>query len=665
MLKTFVTFIFFILLPWYLVGQDFAFGSITPEEIKLAKNDLDSFSNAAVLNEYGKAFMVYNEARGYTELIVDYHVRIKLFNRDGYRYADIELPAYRDESGERTDALLEIKAVTINIVDGRVVSIPLEKDRIYKENMSKYLTLTKFTFPDLQDGSIIEYSYRLISPHIFNFKTWHLQDDIPKINSLFEAIIPAVYTYNVTLRGPYPLTTQDAKLNRGAFRIAGRDIDCSHMTYGMRRIPAFVAEDYMTAASNFKSAIYFELSDIYRLNGANLKITKEWRNVDHELATDARFGGQMKRDQVFKSMLPQILEGTTDDLGKAKALYHYIQQNIKWNRYLGKYSENGFKDALEHRSGNTGDINLALIAGLSAAGLDAEAVILSTRDNGLVNDVHPVLSNFNYVVAKVNIGDNYYLLDATDPLLPFGLLPLHCINGKARVINLKKPSYWIEPTSSQKSTIRYTLMAELLPDGTLKGQLMSQSLGYAAHRKRRELADYNTVEEYMEHRNEQLPGFHMIACEIDGKEDLEVPLTERYEVEMKLYDSLVAETVFFNPFFLNRIGKNPFNLDERTYPVDLGAAREDRVVMTIKLPDGYVLRSKPEDCNLTLEDNGGRYVTQTLLAGNTFSFSQLLTLNHTTYPPESYFALKELFGRIIRQEKIDVVFNKITEVTDR
>src|SRR5690606_22089038 len=127
-----------------------------------------------------------------------------------------------------------------------------------------------------------------------------------------------------------------------------------------------------------------------------------------------------------------------------------------------------------------------------------------------------------------------------DPLLPFGLLPLHCINGKARVINLKKPSYWIELTSSQKSIVRYTLMAELFPNGILKGQLITQSLGYAAHRKRRELAEYTTVEEYIEHRNEQLIGFDMLAGEIDGREDVDVPLTERYEVEMKLYDSLAS-----------------------------------------------------------------------------------------------------------------------------
>ncbi len=662
MIKTYVTLACFVLLQSSLFAQDFEFGSLTAEDIKLSKNDLDSFSNAAVLNEYGKAMMVYNDTKGITELIMDYHVRIKIFNRDGYKHADIVIPTYRDDTGERVEELSDIKVTTINIINGRIVSIPLDKNQLFKENATKYLTNNKFTFPDLQDGSIVEYSYRLISPHIFNYRTWYLQDDIPKISSTFEATIPGMYTYNVILRGPYPLTTQDAKLDRGCFRIAGRDIDCSRITYGMRNIPAFVAEDHMTAASNFKSAIYFELSDIYRLNGANMKITKEWRDVDRELINNADFGGQMKRDNVFKSLLPAILKEAPDDLSKAKALYQYIQKNIRWNQYIGKYSENNIKNALERRSGNVGDINLALIAGLLAAGLDAEAVILSTRDNGMVNDIHPVLSDFNYVVAKVNIDDKYYLLDASDPLLPFGLLPLHCINGKARVMNLKKPSYWIELQASQKSITHYTLTAELSADGMLKGKLVTFSAGYAAYNKRRNIGKYNTVAEYIEHIDEQMPRISILSGEIGGVELVEQALIESYEVEMKLYENLDVPEFFFNPFFINMIGKNPFNLDERTYPVDMGAASEERVQLTIKLPGSYEIKSKPDDYSLAIENSGGRYLTQTKLTnGDTFTFSQLLTFNQAIYPPETYFSLKELFSRMIQHEKIDVVLRKAEE----
>ena len=658
MIKTCLAVAFSVFLSGYTYSQDFAFGSPTAADRKLAKNDLDSFSNAAVLNEYGKAYMVFDDTRGYTLLVVDYHVRIKVFNSDGYRHATVVIPAHRDESGERADVISEVKAVTINEENGRLVTVPLDKSQLFTEEINKYLTHTKFTFPNLQDGSIIEYSYQLRSPRIFNFHTWQLQDDIPKVNSLFEAIIPGLYTYNVTLRGPYALDKKDAKLNRGAFRIAGRNIDCSHMTYGMEDIPAFVSEDYMTAPSNFKSAIYFELSDMYRLNGANIKITKEWKDVDRELLTHADFGRQMKRDNAFKTILPTILADTMDDLGKAKAIYGYIQRHIKWNRYLGKYTETGVNNALGRGSGNIGDINLALVAGLRAAGLDGEAVILSTRDNGMVNDVHPVLSDFNYVVAKVNIGDTYYLLDASDPLLPFGLLPLHCINGKARVVNLKEPSYWIVPESSQKSTTQYMLGAKLGDDGVLRGELTTRSYGYAAWRKRKELANYNTSEEYIEQRDEKLTGFQIMAGEIIGDTDLERPFVERYDITVKLYDTLGGKELFLNPFFINRITNNPFNLDERTYPVDMGATSEQRVLVTIELPEAYEMVSKPDDYNMVLENGGGRYLTKTALSGHILTFSQLLALNHATYPPESYFALKEFFSRIIQQEKIDVVLRR-------
>lgn len=661
MLKTYLTSAFFLLLHGYLHAQDFNFGSLMPDDLKLTKHDLDSFSNAAVLNEYGKAYMVYDDGKGSTDLIFEYHARIKIFNRAGYENADIIIPLYNDESGEWKDELTDLKAVTINLVDGRVISTPLDKGQVFKEKASRYRTNMKFTFPDLRDGSIVEYSYRLRSPDIFNFRTWQLQEGIPKVASTFEAIIPALYTYNATLRGPLALTVQDAKLDRGAFRIAGRDIDCSRMTYGMRNIPAFIEEDYMTAATNFKSAIYFELSDIYKLNGANIKITKEWRDVDRELMTHPDFGGQLKRDNVFEKILPSVLEGSTDDLSKAKAMYRYIQRNIKWNRYLGKYSENNIKNALERRTGNIGDINLALVTALRAAGLDAEAVILSTRENGVVNDVHPVLSDFNYVVAKVNIGGDYHLLDASDPLLPFGLLPLHCINGKARVVPSKKPSYWIEPRAAIRSVTQYLFTGELQPDGTLRGELKIRSQGYAAHQKRREMANYNSVEEYVEHVDEIQTDFDLLKGEVSGLDAIDEPLTETFDLEKKLYDSLSASAFFFNPFFLHRIGKNPFNLDERTYPVDMGTASEQRVALRIKLPGGYILKSKPDDYALALENNGGRYLTKSELLGDTFSFSQLLSLNQAVYPPESYFALKEFFSRIIQQEKIDIVFQPQVE----
>nr|WP_068892933.1 DUF3857 domain-containing protein [Pedobacter panaciterrae] len=641
---------------FYSHAQNFEYAKITGSDIELKNTRIDSNANAMVIREFGNAAVQLDNTTGKTYIDFEYHVRIKIFNKEGFNHGNIVIPLriYREEE----DEIQELKATTINFINGQLVSTELDKKKVFTEKKNKYVSLTKFTMPNLMDGSIIEYSYRLRSPSIFNFKTWEFQSDIPKLHSEYIANIPAIYNYNVSLRGVQKLAKQNAELKSDCLRIGGNKIDCSKMTYIMKDVPALIEEDYMTAPSNFKSAIYFELSDYVLLNGGKKSITKTWKDVDYELNSEKAFGAQMKRKDVFKELMPQILGKATDDLSKAKAIYAYIGKNIKMNGFIGIYSENTIKTALEKHSGNTADINLALIAALSAADLDAEAVILSTRANGVVNNLYPVISDFDYVVAKVNIGDKSYLLDATQPLLPFGLLPLHCINGNGRVINLKKPSYWYELKASQKESTKYVLNAELTADGKLKGNLTTYSLGYAALKKRQRIIAANSVDEYVEKLDEQMPGISILKHSIENVDSLDNPLVEQYEIEMKVFDNLNADQSYFNPFFIDRISKNPFNLNERTYPVDLGAAREERISMIIKLPANISVVDKPKDMSMALENNGGKYISSTAVQDDAFVFNQMLQFNKPIYESDEYLSLKEFYSRIIQSQKTDIVFKK-------
>src|SRR5690606_39369686 len=119
------------------------------------------------------------------------------------------------------------------------------------------------------------------------------------------------------------------------------------------------------------------------------------------------------------------------------------------------------------------------------AGINTEAVLLSTRENGIVNKIYPVVSDFDYVIAKANIGNESYLLDATDPLLPFGLLPLRCINDQGRVVSLDKPSYWIDLKASQKETKIYNLNLTLAEDEKIHDTATIFSAGYEELKKQK------------------------------------------------------------------------------------------------------------------------------------------------------------------------------------
>jgi len=645
------------LLPFFAIGQEFNFGEITAEEQAFEKNQIDSNANAVFLNEYGTTRFSYDSETGRMKLIYNYHARVKIFNKAGFEAANVVIPLHKTGTqNDQMEFLSDLNASTFNLQDGRYVETSMSNKAIFTEEKSRYLRLSKFTLPNVRENSIIEYQYTIETPYVFNFRSWQFQSEYPKLNSTYIAFIPGNYKYNVSLRGYYPLTENKAELSTGCLRVSGKDMDCSKMMYNMKKVPAFVEEDYMTSPNNYKSAIYFELSEVYYLNGSVQKYTKTWRDVEIELTSNKEFGSQMKRKDVFKEIVPNITAGLAD-LEKAKAVFDYVKKQVKWNNYYGKYSETSVKEVVEKRSGNVADINFALISALAAADLDVEAVILSTRDNGVVNKLYPVLSDFNYVVAKVNINGESYLLDATEPLTPFGLLPLRCINDQGRVISLKKPSYWIDLKASKRSSTTHSLIGKMTEDGKIQAKIISHTIGFSAMNIRKEIKRYSSIEEYVEKLDERLSNIKIKQFKISNLDSVENALTEEYEVEFTVNNTEQTGN-YFNPFFINPIRKNPFKLNERNYPVDLGAASEERISINISLPDKFLLKEQPKDLSIALPNQGGRYILQTRVMDNTLMVNQHLLFSKAIYSSDEYHYLKEFYNRIIQAQKSDVLITK-------
>lgn len=657
-MKKFLTLLSFILSSLMVNAQDFNYGAIDVNDLNFDRKTIDSTANAVVLKEYGTARLQLDESTGRLVLLYDYHVKIKIFNKEGFRQANVIIPVHKKD--DRLELIEDIKANTYHLENGRIKSIEMERKAIFNENRTKYMSLVKFTLPDIREGSVIEYSYHMTSPFIFNFKTWEFQSYIPKVASDFVAFIPANYNYNVLLRGFYKLADQKSEISHECLRLSGIPIDCSKMTYSMINVPAFVEEDFMTAPSNFKSAVYFELSDVQLLNGGKQNYTKSWKDVDFEMVTDKNFGGQMKRKDVFKELMPGILKDAITDLEKAQAVYNYLKKQLKWNNFYAISSEENIRGILERHSGSIADLNLTLIAALSAANLDAEAVLLSTRNNGIVNKIYPVITEFDYVVAKVNIGATSYLLDLSDPLLPFGLLPLRCINDQGRVINLKKPSYWIDLKASQKNVTKYMFNGRLSDNGKITGTISTTTLGYAALDRRQQIKKHHSIEEYVEKLDEDMAKISIHKHQIFNVDSVDQPLIEIYEVEFEAQHSANNQNQFYlNPFLVKRISKNPFNLNERTYPVDLGATVDERITVNISLPEKYELLDKPKDTGIALPQNGGRYLLQTAIINNVLSMNQVLQLNNAIYSADDYLYLKEFYSKIIQNQKTDALLKKV------
>jgi len=650
----------------HAIAQDFPYDAVTDGEMNMKKYDKDTSAHAVVLQEFGKSRI--DVARDDNiKVLYEYHVKIKIFDDKGFDNGTVKIALYNNSDNDSYEQVKEITGVTYFKDDnGATQKIELETKNIYPEKESKHWAYYKFAMPGLRKGCVIEFKYQIESPYLGNFQPWNFQSEIPKVYSEYEVHIPAFWVYNVSLKGNLKLTKNTSSVERNCFSLGGgggfghegMSCDCSEIIYGMGDIPAFIDEDYMTSSKNFTSAINFELSEYTDFNnGQKIKYTKSWPDIDHLLKTDDGFGVQLKKKGLFKDRIVPVIAEKTDDLGKAKAVYAYIQKSFKWDGRNGVQSLDGLNKALTTHTGNAADINLSLVNALTAAGLNTETVLLSTRDNGTLNPLYPAINGFNYVVAKVNIGDQSYLLDATDPLLPFGMLPLRCLNDKGRVFNLDKPSYWIDLNLSQKEKNTYALDFTLQDDGKLKGTLVHSSFGYEAYEKRVAIKKFNTIDEYLENLNAASSKVKVLKSEITNLDSLDLPLQEKYELEITVYNKL-EDRLSFNPFFWNRMDTNPFKLAERSYPVDKGMSSDERFILTIHLPEQYIIEAPPQTLAMAMPNNGGKFLTNYATDNNIITFSYVIQFNKSIYSTEEYPYLKELYNKIIQSEKAEMVFKK-------
>ncbi len=657
-MKKLLSVILTLLTASYAGAQEtpFPFGKPTHDEFELQKYAKDTTANAVVLREFGTAYI---STRTDLSLVFEHHVRIKIFNEKGFNQGQVSIGLHKNDANV-FEKISDVEGVTFYPDEqGLIRSSPLDPKQVFKENKNKYNDLIKFAMPNLRNGCIIEYKYTIESPFIHHFRSWEFQSDIPKMYSEYLARIPAVFNYNVSLRGPYKLTKSTGVVEKECYNGGGGfKADCSAMTYAMADVPAFVEEDYMTAPANFLSAMYFELSEYVTPYGVKHKVTQEWSSIDREMKSNEDFGSQLKKKDFFKDKLASVTANAPTPLMKAKAIYDHMHNWFRWDNIYGIYTENGIKKAYEGHTGNVADINLALTAAMLSAGIDAEAVMLSTRRNGLINKLFPVTSDFDYVISKVNIDGQSYLLDATEPLLPFGLIPIRCVNDQGRVMSLNKASYWIDLKASVKESKTYSLLLTLQEDGKITGKISFISSGYAGFNKRQAIKKSSSLDEYVEKIEERWPRMKILKSEISNIDSLDKPINEVYDIEITAFDNLNKDRIFFNPFLMDRVSENPFKLAERSYPVDWGAPSETRVLMQLNFPAKFEILSKPETVGLALPNKGGKFVMQLTQEENILNFYQLTQLDKSIYEPDEYPYLKELFNKMVLSQKADIVLKK-------
>jgi hypothetical protein len=663
------------------------FEKIDKADLEMNSYKSDTSAAAVILCDYGRSYFIYTEKDNF-QIVFEHHRRIKVLKKAGYDWANVAIKFYHTGNSGR-EKVGSIKANTYNLVKGKIIKDKLSKKDQFTENISRNWSAVKFTFPNVKEGSIVEYKYSIKSDFVFNYRNWQFQYSIPVLWSEYTASIPEFFNYNKSLKGYEPLAITDKDriskkfrytvssknkvgiLQRGESTRTGSsqsefDVLTDIGRWAAKDMPAFKKEAHITTLKNYISKIEFELSSIKFPNSIRQDYTNSWESINKKLLEDSSFGHQISDETLaagsgfLQDAVEQIKSEYVEPKERMVAAYEYVKEHMKWDEYNSKYVRTSLRKAYKDKSGNSGDINLLLTLLFSELGLNAEPVIISTRNNGQIHPSHPVLSKFNYVISKVEINGEQFMMDATDPLYQINMLPFKCLNGQGRIVS-KTNSDWIDLYSNKpkKTTSMYELSVD--KDGIFTGKTQTIRLNYSAYEFRKMLERADNQDEIIEDVEKNNNGLDISNYKFENIDKIYEPIKEEYEVTINDQADAFGDMIYFNPNLYDQIEKNPFKLSARKYPVDYGYLIHKTNVYKYKIPEGYTVEEVPKNISLALPENAAKFVYRVGILGDIVQLTCIFNINKTLFLPAEYDNLKSFYSQIIAKQAEQIVLKKQAE----
>lgn len=644
-----VTVILMVLVWSDINAQDIKFGSLRPVDVEMKMCDFEKDAPAVVLFDKGDSWFVQDGGR--FVLRFDRHIRIKIFNESGFGHGEFEIPLYH--GGSEDEVVKEIEGYTFNIEEGRVNAVPLDSKNVFKEDINEYWYMKKFAMPQVKEGSIIDVKYTVFSNYFEHFKDWEFQSNIPIIYSEYKVNMIPFFSYRYRLQGATKFDHYRKYEKKGLGRtFSGIPFEDVVYEFGMKNVPSFKDESFISSRNDYLSKIDFQLSEINYPSGYSVKYMNTWPSLAKELLDHEEFGKYLKKAEKWGSKTFAHLN-QKPQAERLEAVLTYMKQNYTWNKYTGKRAQFSFKEFNEKFTGNVGNINLGAIGALRSVGLAASPVIISTRDNGKVTDSFPYSNLFNYVLILVEVDGSKRLVDATEDMCPNDLIPSRCINGKGFIVE-EDSENWVTITNAATSMEELNLAISVnVDENRIEGICKAKTTGYTALSERN---DFHASKEKFE---KKIAGRGLTVEDVEADNLLDSSLPFKYTFNFSQSIDRIDNQIIISPFANLAEQDNPFKQEERALPVDLVYLRGNRLITTIEIPNGYKVVDLPGAKKMDTDNVSFSYMVHE--KGGLIQVVAIYNFKKQSYAASSYKELKAFMNTVTTTINSKIVLTKADE----
>ncbi len=583
---------------------------------------------------------------------VNYY-RIKILTEEGRKYADVEIPFLKGSGANITN----VKARTIR-PDGSIVNFegkPFEKS-IVKAKGVKYMAKT-FTMPDVEVGSIIEYTYTEEMPSFLVFDShWILSDELFTKNASF-SLKPSP---GLGCRWSWHALPPEAEKPKQ---------DSSHIIrLSAKNIPAFRTEDYMPPENEMKSRVDFT----YSYENAEADEQKFWSNTGKKWNTSLEnFVGKRK---AMEQAVATIVSSNDTPQQKLEKIYAKVQQlrNISFEQEKSEQEAkrqkqkelNSVEDVWKQGYGSGVQLTWLFLGLARAAGFDASPVWVSDRRHYFFSPASEDDGKLNTNVVLVKLDGKDLYLDPGSALVPFGMLPWSETGVQGLRLD-KDGGSWVKTWLPESDVSRIDRKANLKINegGDLEGFVTFTFTGLEAVRLRLDElhADEAARKKYLEEIvQEQIP----VASEVElsNKPDWTsstATFVAEYKVKVPRWMSGAGRRALVPVGIFTATEKHVFDHAEREHPIYFDFPYERHDDITLTLPVGFQVGNVPSPQTLGGGQSAIGYQFKAAKDGANLKLNRDLRVDFILLDPKYYPTVRSFFQSVRTSDEEQVILQPI------
>jgi hypothetical protein len=636
------------------------FGKVSPQDFDLSRSHLvDSNTNAVIIADVGNTYFIGNKINNWVSYVFKEYMRIKIINQQAFDLATIRV--LLRGTGKTADQLDSLQATTYNLENGKVVATRLSLNDVFRDTLSKSRVETKFTFPQLKAGCIIEYSYTKTSFRYWNLPFWNFQhEDYPCLYNKYVTAIPNMLGYLTLQHGQDSFLVNKIEKTREQYKMYSVNVtaEVTKHTWIMKDIPPFRAEPFLVHPYNYMDEIEFNLLQTY--NGEDISGHIDWKSTTKELLESDEFGEAIALESTtsLTNAVERISSADVDYTVAANHIYDYIRDNFDCIPDNEISLTNNLYTVNKKKKGSVADLNLLLIAMLRQKHINASPVILSTSTYGTNPASYPVLSKMNYVICMMKMAGDTTWLDASDPLLGFGKLPLSCYNGHARIISDHDSGsvFFRRDNIREQNTTTLFIVNDEKVRGKMTGTAENSPGSFESHDIRAEVKKKGEKPFFKNIQDALGPDITLENPGIDSLKRLEDPVKVHYDFSLTPEDN--QGVIYFNPILQWSYKETPFKASDRKYPVEIAYPIDKTYSLNMEIPEGYTVDELPKSVKVAYNGSDGSFEYLIQKSETSVQLRTRIKLSRTFIPAEDYNSLRDFFAYIVKKLSEQIVFKK-------